>query len=313
MRLISRSLLIIFLLNQVLLCTSKIMNKANKRAAKQARYDEKKRKEKKEQLERQRKETNRKRRNAKNAIRMSEHRKKLKQEQNGTKNESETNSQDVVSGSTETKRDSETKEQNGTKNDSEKEPNTNESFYLQRVAKYFDQDTEDNDKSESKKLLYFGTITSSKPVKSDNGILLWHVQYDDDDSEDFNKLELMEAIKLYRTTSGLENGVYPLCNDIDTDGPTKKALEILTRTKQIHKDKDGNDKIYHKMPVCTICDRFIKGCDEVQCLKKETILRKKDYLSTEYFEHWSQLKLPMELRKQYQIDDIKLKDLLLSP
>ena len=52
------------------------------------------------------------------------------------------------------------------------EDNLLSSFYLQRVAKYFDQD------------IYYGTITNSKPFKSENGILLWHVQYDDDNSED---------------------------------------------------------------------------------------------------------------------------------
>ena len=67
------------------------------------------------------------------------------------------------------------------------EDNLLSSFYLQRVAKYFDQN------------IYYGTITNSKPFKSENGILLWHVQYDDDDSEDFNKEEVMEAINLYKS------------------------------------------------------------------------------------------------------------------
>ena len=61
------------------------------------------------------------------------------------------------------------------------------SFYLQRVAKYFDQD------------IYYGTVTTSKPFKSDKGILLWHVQYDDEDSEDLNKEELIQAIDLYKS------------------------------------------------------------------------------------------------------------------
>ena len=78
------------------------MNKANKRAAKQARYNEKKRLEK----ERQTKSTNRKR---KQRIYKSLQRKKLNQQQNGTKNDSETNSNNVESGSTGTKRDSGTK------------------------------------------------------------------------------------------------------------------------------------------------------------------------------------------------------------
>ena len=41
--------------------------------------------------------------------------------------------------------------------------------------------------------------TNSKPFKSENGILLWHIQYDDDDSEDFNEEEVMEAINLYKS------------------------------------------------------------------------------------------------------------------
>ena len=72
------------------------------------------------------------------------------------------------------------------------DPNNNEEslfspFYLQRVAKYFDGH------------IYYGTITTSKPFKSDKGILLWHVQYDDGDSEDFNKEEVMEAMDLYKS------------------------------------------------------------------------------------------------------------------
>ena len=72
------------------------------------------------------------------------------------------------------------------------DPNNNEdsllsSFYLQRVAKYFDQD------------IYYGIVTTSKPFKSDEGILLWHVQYDDEDSEDLNKEELIQAIELFKS------------------------------------------------------------------------------------------------------------------
>ena len=60
----------------------------------------------------------------------------------------------------------------------------NKSFYQQRVAKYFNINSTDNHKTEIKKVLYYGTITSYKPFKSDKGILLWNVQYDDNDSED---------------------------------------------------------------------------------------------------------------------------------
>ena len=70
--------------------------------------------------------------------------------------------------------------------------------------KYFDEDTNENEddnnnnvKGDSKGTLYYGTITTSKPLKSNKGILLWHVQYDDNDSEDFDKEEVVEAIDLY--------------------------------------------------------------------------------------------------------------------
>ena len=47
-------------------------------------------------------------------------------------------------------------------------------------------------------VLYYGMITTSKPYKSDKGILIRHVQYDDD-SEHFNKEEAMETIDLYKS------------------------------------------------------------------------------------------------------------------
>ena len=55
------------------------------------------------------------------------------------------------------------------------------------MERYFDED------------IYYGTITTSKPFKSDKVILLWHVQYDDEDSEDFNKEEVMVAMDLYKS------------------------------------------------------------------------------------------------------------------
>ena len=72
-------------------------------------------------------------------------------------------------------------------------------------AKCSDQDTNENEddnnnnvKGDSKGTLYYGTITTSKPLKSNKGILLWRVQYGDNDSEDFDKEEVVEAIDLYK-------------------------------------------------------------------------------------------------------------------
>ena len=55
------------------------------------------------------------------------------------------------------------------------------SFLMTRVAKNFDGNT------------YFGTIQAIKGV-------YWHVVYDDGDEEDFDKKDLVAALKLYEKT-----------------------------------------------------------------------------------------------------------------
>ena len=46
--------------------------------------------------------------------------------------------------------------------------------------------------------VYYGTITSYIPAPSAKDDDLWHVLYDDDDSEDFDAKDLKKALNLYR-------------------------------------------------------------------------------------------------------------------
>ena len=105
---------------------------------------------------------------------------------------------------------------------------------------------------------------------------------------------------------------FGLCNSVDCMNPLENALKLLLRTEH-HVHESQNNDTFHKMPVCIICDRFIKGCEEVHFVKKDTI-KKKKYLTREFFEGWFQLKLPDCLREQYQIEDKpELEEFLLSP
>jgi len=67
---------------------------------------------------------------------------------------------------------------------SEKEDNPKK-YIGQRIAKYFPED----DDSET---MYFGTIDRYSSKSS-----LWHVMYDDDDQEEFDKDEIRAGILLY--------------------------------------------------------------------------------------------------------------------
>ena len=71
-----------------------------------------------------------------------------------------------------------------------------------------------------------------------------------------------------------ESTTFSLCQSIDKITPAKKALQILMRTKQIEKHGD-EEIISHRMPVCIICDSFIKGCNPVENVRKETIIKKR--------------------------------------
>ena len=49
---------------------------------------------------------------------------------------------------------------------------------VQRIAKYFDAPTDDDDNNQE---LYFGKVESYREEDK-----LWHIEYDDGDSEDFD-------------------------------------------------------------------------------------------------------------------------------
>jgi hypothetical protein len=68
------------------------------------------------------------------------------------------------------------------------------SLYLgERVAKVFEQEDETGQPFQE---LYFGNIDRHVST-SDNENPLWHVQYDDDDEEEFDEKDVKAAIKLY--------------------------------------------------------------------------------------------------------------------
>ena len=66
-----------------------------------------------------------------------------------------------------------------------------------RIAKKFLVPTQRN--ANDKLKIFFGTITNKRSQKEVNGACseIWHVAYDDGDEEDFDKIELKEALDLY--------------------------------------------------------------------------------------------------------------------
>ena len=91
-----------------------------------------------------------------------------------------------------------------------------------------------------------------------------------------------------------ETPTFSLCQSIDKITPAKKALQFLMRTKIIEQH-DDEDVICHRMPVCIICDSLIKGCNSVENVRKETVIKKSDYLSCKFFENWTGQKIPTTL------------------
>ena len=71
----------------------------------------------------------------------------------------------------------------------EKKNDDPKKFIGQRVAKYFDDPTDENPDHQ---VLYFGTIDKFSKENS-----LWHIKYDDDDEEEFDYSEIRTAILLY--------------------------------------------------------------------------------------------------------------------
>ena len=87
----------------------------------------------------------------------------------------------------------------------------------------------------------------------------------------------------------------------------KQAKKCLQRTQ------DLTDPLKHKAIVCVICDRFIIGTETIHYLSTENIKIHRKRISVESYEKFYNTKLNPELRNQYLINDIALKELLLSP
>ena len=87
----------------------------------------------------------------------------------------------------------------------------------------------------------------------------------------------------------------------------KEAKHILHRTK------DPDNPCRFKANVCIICDGFIIGTEKICKLTPDQISQHRRRLSVKAYESYYGHELKPELRKQYQVSNKNLKDLLLSP
>ena len=70
----------------------------------------------------------------------------------------------------------------------------------------------------------------------------------------------------------------------------------------------------HKACVCSICDCFIIGVEEIKWLNEEQLKAKESYLSVQFLESMAGRPMPVGLRNQYKIEgNNALSNLLLSP
>ncbi len=83
--------------------------------------------------------------------------------------------------------------------------------------------------------------------------------------------------------------------------------------KYLHRTQDHDNPHKHKSIICVICDRFIIGTEKNHHLSKDDIGAHSQRLSVKSYESYYQTELVPEVRKQYMINDGKLKDLLVSP
>ena len=92
---------------------------------------------------------------------------------------------------------------------------------------------------------------------------------------------------------------------VDCETVIKNGIKIATRTKRLEGD--------HQATVCVICDRFITGVEKVYMISKDIILQNKARISVQAFEaHFGMILNPIVV-EQYQVDDIDLHGILLSP
>jgi len=91
-----------------------------------------------------------------------------------------------------------------------------------------------------------------------------------------------------------------------------KAIDFLTRTK-CDESNDIQRNTSHAANICVVCDTFIIGIEPIEWLSKEQLLKHKVRLSVANYESFFNRKLPSVLVDQYNVEDIDLRHMLLSP
>ena len=87
----------------------------------------------------------------------------------------------------------------------------------------------------------------------------------------------------------------------------KEAKQILHRTQ------DPTNPQRHRAIVCIICDWFIIGTEKIHELSSYQISQHTNRLSVKTYKTYHGVELKNELKKQYQVNDDKLRNLLFAP
>ena len=103
-------------------------------------------------------------------------------------------------------------------------------------------------------------------------------------------------------------------NTMSHDEEMSHAIErAMKEAKQIlHRTQDPTNPQRHRAIVCIICDRFIIGTEKIHKLTSYQISQHSNRLSVETYKTYHGVELKNELKKQYQVNDDKLRNLLLS-
>ena len=117
-----------------------------------------------------------------------------------------------------------------------------------RVAKTFDLEDETGKPYES---VFFGTIDRFVET-SDEDPPLWHVQYDDDDEEEFDENDLKEALKLYKKEKKNDPKATNVTSQVESvsqanrETPEKDAMDVDAETpgdvEEIKMPAENGDK-----------------------------------------------------------------------
>ena len=103
-------------------------------------------------------------------------------------------------------------------------------------------------------------------------------------------------------------------NDYNNNEANIVIQRLMKEAKHIlHRTKDPDNPCRFKANVCIICDGFIIGTEKICKLTPNQISQHRRRLSVKAYESYYGHELKPELRKQYQVNNNNLKDLLLSP